>query len=98
MMSLSRPPRSGRGPAMRCRSTSAVVTTATAATATATTSATVRELREVLDLLPDNAPIVIGVGDPHHVNVLVGDLAVCRFAVLPNGPGRALVIEVDLIS
>ena len=108
MTSSPRTPRSGRSPTLRCqpRPIMAKAPRPQASTQTrerrsadpACATSTVGELREALATLADETAVLVGVGDPHHVNVLLGEFAVRRFVVLPNGQGRALVIDVDLVS
>jgi len=59
---------------------------------------TVGELRSLLEVVPDEAPLLVGIRDRHHFATLLGELAVAGVAVLPSGPGRAVVFDVDTVS
>jgi hypothetical protein len=61
-------------------------------------SVTVGELRSLLDRLPAQAPVLVGIRDRHHFNALLGDLPVVRVVIMPHGAGRALVFDVDGVS
>ena len=59
---------------------------------------TVAQLRPLLQQLPPQARVVIGVRDDHHFNVLLGELPV-RTASALTGPARSvLVLQVDGLS
>ncbi|HVQ89721.1 MAG TPA: hypothetical protein VMU51_01685 [Mycobacteriales bacterium] len=59
---------------------------------------TVGELRSLLAAIPSDVPLLVGIRDRHHVNTLLGDLAVLRASIMPSGPCRALVLDVDTVS
>ena len=59
---------------------------------------TVGELRSLLEMVPDEAPLLVGIRDRHHFASLLGELPVIGVMVLPSGAHRALVFDVDTIS
>lgn len=59
---------------------------------------TVGQLLALLETLPRDTPLVVGVRDRHRFNALLGDLAVTGARVLPSGSGRALTLDVEKLS
>ncbi|HEY6745732.1 MAG TPA: hypothetical protein VI357_08425 [Mycobacteriales bacterium] len=59
---------------------------------------TVGQLRALLETLPRETPLLVGIRDRHHFNTLLGDLAVTGAAILPSGSGRALTLDVEKLS
>ena len=59
---------------------------------------TVAQLRSVLDKVPADAALLVGIWDRHHFAALLGDLPVVGLSVMPCGPARALVFDVDTVS
>jgi hypothetical protein len=59
---------------------------------------TVGEVRSLLEMVPDEAPLLVGIRDRHHFATLLGELPVTGVAVLPSGAHRALVFDVDTVS
>lgn len=59
---------------------------------------TVGELRSLLETVPDEASLLVGIRDRHHIATLLGELAVVGVAVLPSGTNRALVFDVETVS
>lgn len=59
---------------------------------------TVGQLRSLLETLPPETPLLVGIRDRHHFNTLLGDLAVTGVAILPSGSGRALTLDVEKLS
>ena len=59
---------------------------------------TVGELRSLLAAIPPDAPLLVGIRDRHHVNTLLGDLAVLSASIMPSGQCPALVLDVDTVS
>jgi hypothetical protein len=58
---------------------------------------TVGELRSLLEMIPDGAPLLVG-RDRHHVATLLGELPVTEVMDLPSDAHRALVFDVDSVS
>lgn len=59
---------------------------------------TVGEVRSLLEMVPDEAPLLVGIRDRHHFATLLGELPVVGVQILPSGPSRALVFDVDTVS
>jgi hypothetical protein len=59
---------------------------------------TAADLRTLLDSIPPDTPLLVGIRDRHHVNRLLGELAVVGVRILPGGRRPALVFDVEEIS
>lgn len=59
---------------------------------------TVGQLLALLETLPAETPLLVGIRDRHHFNTLLGDLAVTGAVILPSGGGRALTLDVEKLS
>jgi hypothetical protein len=59
---------------------------------------TVGQLRALLETLPADTPLLVGIRDRHRFNSLLGDLAVTGAAIMRSGSGRALTFDVDKLT
>jgi hypothetical protein len=59
---------------------------------------TAGQLLALLETLPPDTPLLVGVRDRHRFNALLGDLAVTGARVLPSGSGPALTLHVEKLS
>ncbi len=59
---------------------------------------TVGQLLALLEALPPETPLLVGIRDRHRFNTLLGDLAVTGAAILPSGSGRALTLDVEKVT
>jgi hypothetical protein len=59
---------------------------------------TAGQLLALLETLPSDTPLLVGIRDRYHFNALLGDLAVTGARVLPSDGGRALTLDVEKLS
>lgn len=59
---------------------------------------TVAQLQQVIQQLPPEAEVLVGVNDAHHFNVLLGELPVLAAAAITGSTESALVLRVDGVS
>jgi hypothetical protein len=59
---------------------------------------TVGQLLALLNKLPPDTPLLVGIRDRNRFNALLGDLAVTGARILPSGRGRALTLDVEKLS
>jgi hypothetical protein len=59
---------------------------------------TAGQLLALLETLPPDTPLLVGIKDRYHFNALLGDLAVIGARILPSDGGRALTLEVEKLS
>jgi hypothetical protein len=59
---------------------------------------TVGQLRERLEIPPPETPLLVVIRDRHHVNTMLGDLAVTGAAIMPSGSDRALTFDVEKLT
>ncbi|MGV1009665.1 MAG: hypothetical protein ACOYBY_13795 [Dermatophilaceae bacterium] len=63
-----------------------------------TTDVTAGSLRRLIEHLPADVPVVVGVRHGHHFNCLVGELAVVHAAVFAGSKRPNVVLDVDGLS
>ncbi|MGB8385003.1 MAG: hypothetical protein WCG47_27825 [Dermatophilaceae bacterium] len=70
----------------------------TTSTPARTNQVTVAELQQLMQQLPRDAGVLIGVSDQHHFNGLLGELPVRAAAAVTGSAESALVLQVDGLS
>jgi hypothetical protein len=59
---------------------------------------TVGQLLALLEVLPPETPLLVGIRDRCSFNSLIGDLAVTGARILPSESERALTFDVEKLS
>jgi len=59
---------------------------------------TAGQLLGLLETIPPDTPLSVGIRDRHRFNALLGDLAVTGARILPSAGGRALTLDVEKLS
>lgn len=52
----------------------------------------------MVEILPPETPLLVGIRDRHHFNTLLGDLAVTGAAIILSGSDRALTFDVEKLT